>query len=299
MMGGRGAGALIAPLVAVALAVPASVGRAAPPPGPGQDQGFLMVKLGDEAATPEMAADFLARLGSWLGAHVSRFGSGDVEGWITNRLPEARTILEERKPALAMVPAGVYLGDLRKGRRAARPVAQIPRFGARVERYYLVGPRNGPASLEDLRGRTVRTVFSYPEAYLRLVVFPAGFRPGEAFRLEPAENLADEIFLLMEGGGDAPAAVLLDEELKRFFEEDDLVWPELRVIWASDPLPRDLVVTLGEWGDAERAELRDALFSMGETEEGREILSLMDSSGFGPVNEELLGKALKRYAGGP
>nr|NIP60116.1 phosphate/phosphite/phosphonate ABC transporter substrate-binding protein [Gemmatimonadota bacterium]NIR80556.1 phosphate/phosphite/phosphonate ABC transporter substrate-binding protein [Gemmatimonadota bacterium]NIT89321.1 phosphate/phosphite/phosphonate ABC transporter substrate-binding protein [Gemmatimonadota bacterium]NIU33127.1 phosphate/phosphite/phosphonate ABC transporter substrate-binding protein [Gemmatimonadota bacterium]NIU37492.1 PhnD/SsuA/transferrin family substrate-binding p len=285
--------------LAVALAVPVAPVRAAPPPGPGQGPGFLMVKLGDEAATPEMAADFLSRLGSWLGAHVSRFRGGDVEGWIANREPEARRILEERKPALAMVPAGVYLGHLREGERAARPVAQIPRFGARAERYYVVGPRNGPASLEDLGGRALRTVFSYPEPYLRRVVFPPGFRPGEAFRLEPAENLADEIFLLMEGGGDAPAAVLLDEELKRFFEEDDLVWPELRVIWTSDPLPRDLVVTLGEWSDDERARLREDLFSMGETAGGREILDLMDSSGFEPVNEELLGEAVKRYAAGP
>lgn len=272
---------------------------AAPLHAQGPDEPtFLVVKLGDEAATPEMAGDFLSRLEGWLASRVPRFRGARVEGRIANREEEARRIFREATPSLALVPTGIYLGHLREGEPSGRPVAQIPRFGAETERYYLVAAKDGPASLEGLRGRTVRTVFSYHEPYLRRVVFPDRFRPGDAFTLEPAGNLADQVFLLLEGEPEAPAAVLLDEELKRFFEEDDLVWPELRVIWTSDPLPRDLVVTVGAWSDEERSALRDALFSMGKTAEGRQILDLMDSSGFEPVDEELLRRAVRRYDGG-
>lgn len=257
---------------------------------------FLMVKLGDEAATPEMAGAFLASLGRWLEGHVPRFEGRGARGSIANTLEDAKALLAEREPVLAFVPAEFYLGLLRDGPRAARPVAQIPRFGTDTERYYLVAPRSGgPSSLEALRGATVRTKFAYDEAYLRRVVFPPEFRPGEAFRLEPAENLADEIFFLLEGDGGGAEALLLDEELKRFFEEDDFVWPDLRIVWHSAPLPRELVVTLGEWSDAERERLLEALETMGESPEGREILELMDSSGFEAVDADLLEEAARRY----
>lgn len=288
------AGPVVLAAVASWWAVPAAPLPAQEPRAP----SFLMVKLGDEAATPEMAGDFLSRMEGWLESRVPRFRGRAVEGRIANREEEVRSILRQDPPDLAMVPPGIWMGYLRDGKPSGEPVAQIPRFGAEAERYYLVASRDGPGTLDALRGRTVRTVFSYHGPYLRRVVFPDGFRPGEAFALEPADNLADEIFLLLEGDPEAPAALLLDEELKRFFEDDDLVWPELRVIWTSDPLPRDLVVPLGGWSAEEREALRRALFSMGETAEGREILDLMDSSGFEPVDGTLLQRAVGRYAGG-
>lgn len=273
---------------------------AAPSRSPAQGSAdYLMVKLGDEAATPELAGGFLTRMSAWLESHVRRFEGRDVRGWIANREGPALELLREREPALAFVPAGFYLGHLAPGPRTARPLAQIPRFGASVDRYYLVAPAGGVSSPEELRGRTVRTRFAYDEEYLRRVVFPGALRPGRDFRLEPADNLADEMFLLLEGGDGAPAALLLDEELKRFFEEDDLVWPELEVVWSSDPLPRDLVVVLGRWSAAERAGLREALLSMSGSAAGREVLELMDSSGFEPIRDDLLDSARRAYGDGP
>lgn len=287
---GGGAAAL---LCAAALLLAPSVSASQEP------AHYLMVKLGDEAATREMAGGFLSRMSAWLEARVSRFEGREVRGSIANREDPALEILRERNPALAFVPAGFYLEHLAPDERGARPVAQIPRFGASVDRYYLVAPEDGATSLEDLRSRTVRTRFAYDEEYLRRVVFPDDFRPGSAFRLEPADNLADEMFFLLEGGDRGPEAVLLDEELKRFFEDDDMVWPEVRVVWRSEPLPRDLVVVLGSWSDAEAAGLRESLLSMSGTVEGREVLGLMDSSGFEPVREDLLERARRAYGWTP
>jgi len=254
---------------------------------------YLVVKPGDAAATPQSAGGFLSAMSRWVEGNVP--GAGPVEGLIANRVSLAMEYVSEYAPTFAFVPAGFYLGSLEPGPTPAEPVAQIPRFGADVERYYLVASSRGPESLTELRGATVRTLDGYDPGYLRRVVFSDGPNPGEDFRLEAAENLADELFYLLEDDPEGADALLLDEELKRFFEADDFVWHDLRVIWRSEPLPRDLVVALGEWSSDRVRALREALLSMGATPEGREILGLMQSEGFEPVDRELLDRAVGLY----
>ncbi|MDT8367779.1 MAG: PhnD/SsuA/transferrin family substrate-binding protein [Longimicrobiales bacterium] len=254
---------------------------------------FLVVKPGDPAATPDRAGAFLAAMGRWLEAKLP--ASEHVEGRIANRADQAAAAIARDSPILAFVPAGFYLGAIAPGLTPARVVAQIPRFGVDVERYYLVTAKGGPPTPAALRGTTVRTTADFDAAYLRRVVFADGLVPGEDFRLEASENLADELFYLLEGDPAGPDALLLDEELKHFFEADDFVWPELQVIWRSAPLPRDLVVAFGEWSEGELAALRDALVAMDETPEGRELLDLMDSEGFEAVDRELLERAATLY----
>lgn len=270
--------------------------------GPGGTVGaqtpshYLVVKPGDPAATPQSAGGFLSAMSRWIEANVP--DAGRVEGLIANEVPVATEYVSEYAPAFAFVPAHFYLGSLEPGSTPAQPVAQIPRFGADVERYYLVASSRGPASLSELRGASVRTMPGYDQTYIRRVAFAGAPSPGEHFRLEAAENLADEVFYLLEGDPEGADALLLDEELKRFFEADELVWPELRVIWRSPPLPRDLVVALGDWSPDGIRSLREALLAMGETPEGREILDLMQSDGFEAVDRELLGRAARLYASG-
>lgn len=254
---------------------------------------FLMVKPGDPAATPSQAAEFLSDLGRYLGREVERF-DGPLEGHIANTVEGGAELLASEEPVLVFAPAGFHLGHLR-GDRAAEVVAQTPRFGTGEERYYVVTASHGPASLEELRGRRIATAFDVDRTYLRRVVFPDDLRPGGGLELAPAENLSDAVFYLMEGDEEAAPAILLDEELKRFFEDDELVWPELKVVWTSDPLPRELVVALGPWTESQIADLRKALFRMESESLGQELLQLMDSSGFEPVDEALLDRARTRY----
>ena len=118
------------------------------------------------------------------------------------------------------------------------------------------------------------------------------------------DNLADELFLLIEetSGGfntgemSAAAALLLDEELKQFFQDDEFVWPELKTIWTSDPLPRDLVITIGpKWTNKLKNEFYQVLLNMKNNQPGLDILGIMQSSGFAEINSDLLTKTIERY----
>ncbi|MBW3654769.1 MAG: MMPL family transporter [Gemmatimonadetes bacterium] len=286
--GARAAGAVALVLV-FALATPA---------GAQTGESFLMVKPGDAAATQARAAGFLAEMSAYLQSRVPRLRAGALRGLLANRRDAGAEILRRQRPSLALVPPEFYFQHLSGGARQAVPVAEIPRFGATTERYYLVAPRGGAGSLQALRGRTVYTAVDVDERYLSRVVFPAAFRPGQAFRLSPSANLADAVFDLVEGGGRGrgPAAVLLTEESKRFFEQDELVWPELRVVWSSPVLPRDLVVALGDWSQADLQALRAALFRMGDDPRGRRLLAVMQAR-FVAVDEPRLRAAGRKYGG--
>jgi hypothetical protein len=260
---------------------------------------FLMVNPGNEAATPDRAEDFLARMGRYLHDAVPALQDRPVRGWITNRRDSAQTYLS-RNPVLAFVPPSVYLEHLRGPERAATPVVEIPRFDATAQRYHLVVPKNGPSGLDALRGGLVRVPEGADPTYLSRIVLPPSFQPGPDVQLETAENMNDEVFLMTEGplGDEQPAdALLLDSDLKHFFETDDLVWPKLKIIWTSEPLPRDLVVTLGpSWDAASRQALTDTLLQMSQNDTGAKLLELMNSSGFRPVQEERLSEVVRQYS---
>lgn len=261
---------------------------------------FLMVNPGNEAATPDRAGTFLKRMGRYLHDTVPALQDRPVRGWITNRRDSARAYLD-RTPVLAFVPPSLYLEHLRDSNRAATPVAEIPRFGATAQRYHLVVPKKtGPSGLEGLRGGLVRVPNGIDRTYLSRVVFPASFQPESDVRLETAANMNDEVFLMTEGpmGDEQPAdALLLDADLKHFFETDDLVWPQLTVLWSSKPLPRDLVVALGaSWDEAARQGLKEALFQMPQHDLGSTLLDLMNSSGFVPVKEKRLSEVARQYS---
>lgn len=262
------------------------------------DPTVLVVEPGEAAATPERAAAFLDLLASWLGEKVPALGRGEVVARIANTREGAVELLRTSRPRLVFAPPGFHLEHLADGKHDGRAVAEIPRFGAGEDRFYLVTVAGGPSSPGELSGARVAGAAGLDREYLARVVFPDTLRPDRAFRLEEAGNLTDEVFEMLEGAAGAPAALLLDEELKRFFEDDDLIWPELRVIWRSDPLPRDLVVALGAWTGSELGELEEALVEMGDDPDGERILELMQSSGLRPVDRGRLEEARRRYREG-
>ncbi len=264
---------------------------------------YLMVKYGDESADPEMAMDFLADLSRYL-EQAPCFRGKLVRGWIANTPELAKALMEKHQPVLAFAPPGFHLMFLDGDKDSSTPILQLPRFGAEIERYYLVASKSGPENLRQLQGHTVRSTFSVDSKYLRAVVFPREFAPGDFFKLQPSGNLADEVFLMVEnesggfGTGEtgAASALLFDEETKRFFEEDEMVWPKLKTIWSSDPLPRDLVICIGDsWTNERKEQLRDALLTMPDGPQGEALLELMQSSGFGAIDAGMLTQVVRKY----
>ena len=94
----------------------------------------------------------------------------------------------------------------------------------------------------------------------------------------------------------AVSALFLDNELKKFFQDDEFIWPELKIIWTSDPFPRDLVITMGpKWTDKLKSQFRQVLLTMKNNQPGLDILSIMQSSGFTKINSDLLMKTIEKY----
>ncbi|MFQ5674794.1 MAG: hypothetical protein ACE5G1_02770, partial [bacterium] len=133
---------------------------------------FLIVKYGDESATPELAGDFLATFGHYLSATVAAFNNKRVQGWIANNPDSAIALAERHQPVLALVPPGFYLQYSNNLWSRAKPILQIPRFNTNIEKYYLVTAKNGPRSLKDLKNQTIAMPFAIDIPYLKNVVFP-------------------------------------------------------------------------------------------------------------------------------
>lgn len=263
---------------------------------------FLVVKIGDAAATQELASEYLRTIADYFRSKIPFLEEQPLVGLIANDVDSAAAILQATSPVLAYVPAGFYLKHFYSLKSTATPIVQTPRFGKAVEKYYIVTQKNGPGTISALGGKSLRCAFSVDLPYLRKVVFPKDHQPGVHFRLEPSENLADDIFLMLEpqseelSEADVPAAVLLDEELKNFFEVDDFVWPELKVIWQSEALPRELFIALGsDWTDAGRNALSETLLKMPEDPVGAQMLNLLQSTGFAEVDTTLLEKTARKY----
>ena len=269
----------------------------------GDSSSLLMVKLGDPGATQERAAAFLALLTNYLKGQVERFKGLNLDGYIANREADAIRLLDEKSPSIALVSPGFYLKYLRAPRLDAQVLAMVPRLGTSVDRYYLVMRQDARAdSLMGLRGKTVRTSAAIDWPYLQRVVFPKDMLPGEHFVLEASTNLADDLYAMTESDDqeDAPDALLFDQELLQFFASDDLLWPQLKVIWTSAELSRDLVIALGPgWDDSLRNQCLAALLEIGDQQDGRKVLDLMQSEGFARPNRELLSRAMEAYDRAP
>jgi hypothetical protein len=255
-----------------------------------------MVKPGDPAATEAMAGEFLSKLGTYFTSEIDAFAATRFTGLISNREKDAVEILEKSAPSIVFCPAGFYLKVLRD-LPDATPVAEIPRFGAQTEQYFLVAARSGPVNLRSALDGRILTGAEFDASYLERVVFADRPDASSELPIEASDNLSDELFALLENDPSAGStSLLLDTELKALFEEDDLVWPELQVIWESATLQRDLVVATGsEWNADALADLRAALEDMPSSSLGAEVLELMNSDGFVPVQTERMDRVKRLY----
>ncbi len=273
--------------VAIALViVAASLG--AEPQGT-NPPAFLVLKTGERDATQKKAGKFIAELGKYL-APALRLGS--LEGLITNKPEEALALAERRHPLFGIVTPGFFLEHEEKLGLVA--VAETRRLGQEGESYSLLGRKGSPA---PGAGAAVATSLLGERRYLEQVVLPRmdrKFAAGHEF--EPAKNLADAVYDLIEGGAGAPAAVLVDRATLVFFREDPQVWPKLEVLSSTGALPADLVVVFGGASAGDRpARLWGSLEKMLGDEEGRKICKSLQTEGFAKVEGARLEQARALY----
>lgn len=278
---------LVAALVLLTLTMTTSTRWSPADAQSGGEAHVLVFKPGDAAATEGKAGPVLRKLEGFMAKQIPAFAGRTVKAHIVNKPDAALRVLKDKKPALVIAPpsfAFAHLGD------KATPVAQIPRFGAKGDKLYLVtAKKGGAADAKALAGKTVAVPFGFDARYLTRV----GGLPADV-KIQSSANLADELFGMTEGGG-GPDAALLDEELKAFFEKDDLVWPAVQVVWSSSALPWTAVLAVGDWSADDRAGLLKGLQAMKGDAAGAEVLKLLKSSGIEAINQSSYDAARKRY----
>ncbi|MEO0478854.1 MAG: PhnD/SsuA/transferrin family substrate-binding protein [Planctomycetota bacterium] len=277
----------------------------------GDELVVLLVRPGDAAATEERAAEFLAAFEKLLGEELPMARGKDVRVRLVNRTEGLREFIRASGADLVFTPASVFVSDLRdppiegdepgepsEARLHARPIGEVQRFGASGERYFVAVAKDSESqSLDDLEGLELATPKTISQDWLRHVVLPLGKRAPEFLRVRTCENLSDEVFELVEGGGDeVPDGLLFDLETRKLLEDDDFVWPELRVVWESEPVPQGLLLTVGEgFRDDVGENLRLQLQALLDCEDGQELTAQMKADGLVELDRERLEATIDRH----
>ncbi|MEK7865799.1 MAG: PhnD/SsuA/transferrin family substrate-binding protein [Planctomycetota bacterium] len=248
-----------------------------------EDAAYVILKTGERFAVQEKAEEVLADFAAWV---APRVGQPSLVGRITNRPDEALTRVRESKPLFAIVTPAFYL-EHREALGLAL-LAQTRRRGLAAEKYAVIarkGATETPAK--------VATSLMAEEPYLRKVALAGG--PSSVDFAE-SSWIGDDVAAMAEGDPEAPEAVLVDRATLEFLREDEVLWGELSVTFESADLPPDAVVAFSWTPEDVRVKLSTALLAMKEDVRGKEVCDLMQTDGFGPVDEALWAEAGGRWS---
>jgi len=246
-----------------------------------EDATYVILKTGERFAVQEKAEEVLADFGAWV---APRVGQASLVGRITNRPDEALAKVRESKPLFAIVTPAFYLQQ--RDALGLVLLAQTRRRGLASEKYAVLSRKGGSKT-----PKRISTSLTSEEEYLRKVAL-AG---GPAAELVQSPWVGDDVAAMSEGGSDAPEAVLVDRATLEFFREDEVLWGALEVVFESADLPPDAVVAFSWTPEEVRVKLSTALLVMKEDVRGQEVCDLMQTDGFGPVDEALWAAAVERW----
>jgi hypothetical protein len=239
---------------------------------------FLFLKTGERFATQETAGPAVAEFTSHLGAYEPR---------VMNDPVKAAEFCAAKKPALGIVTPGFYLAYGKA--LGMEPLLETKRAGIAAERFVVVAHKD---SGEDVTGKTVATTLAAESRYVIGVILRDRF--GRELRLKPVRDAESAIFDLAEGAKDAADAVLVEEAGWKVFEADAELAGKLRVVFRSEELPRDLVVS---FGCADAGKVAAMLKDMTASEAGQKILRSIRVEAFVDVDRQRLSKAGELFLG--
>lgn len=245
---------------------------------------FLFLKTGERFATQEMAGPVLSELTTYVSERIGT----PLEPRVFNEPARAVELCARQKPRVGIVTPGFYLA-YRKA-LGMHPLLEVHREQVDTERFVLVTRKTNGATPPDWAGKTIATTLAAEERYVRGVILQDRF--GNELRLEPVRNVEDSLFDLAEEAADAPDAVLVEEAAWKVFAADPEFESRLTVVFRSEELPRDLVVS---FSDASEPTLVSALQEMVDGEIGRRILQSIRVACFAPVNTDRLERAERLY----
>jgi hypothetical protein len=247
---------------------------------------FLFLKTGEKFATQGMAGPTVSELTNYLGNHAGL----KCEARVVNQPAAALEVCGKEKPPVGIVTPGFFLTYQKA--LAMEPVLEVRRENVAAERFVLVARKDASADPADWTGKTIATTLAAEERYVKGVILRDRF--GSEIRLAAVGSAEDGVFDLVEGAKNAADGVLVEEAAWAMFAADPELGGQLKVVFQSEELPRDLVV---KFGDFDAARVQAALVAMSEEEAGRKILSSIRVEKFEPINTLRLEQAQKLFHG--
>ncbi len=247
---------------------------------------FLFLKTGEKFATQEMAGPTVSELTNYLGNHAGL----KCEARVVNQPAAALELCGKEKPPVGIVTPGFFLTYQKA--LAMEPVLEVRRENVAAERFVLVARKDVSVKPADWTGKTIATTLAAEERYVKGVILRDQF--GSEIRLAAVGSAEDAIFDLVEGAKGAADGVLVEEAAWAMFAADPELGGQLKVVFQSDELPRDLVVRFGE---TDATAVRSALTAMNENEAGRRILASIRVEKFAPVDSARLEQAQRLFHG--
>jgi hypothetical protein len=250
--------------------------------------GFLFLKTGEKFATQEAAGPTLALLTAYAGEKSGL----ELEPHVFNEPAKAIEYYTAAKPVVGIVTPGFYLTYAKA--LAMEPLLEANRLKMDAERYVLVVKKSAPDDLAAYTGKTIATPLAAEERFVKAVVLQN--KLGEEVRLNPVMDAEGAIFDLTEGAKNAPEAVLLEEASWNVINADADLGPQVKAIFTSDDLPRNLVVLFRDnAGKLDPTKLKDALKAMAADAAGKGILDNIRVESFTEVGAARLKKAQELF----
>lgn len=272
-------------------------------PSPSPFAGGLLICAPNSPGSPEAARPVMERLGAYL---TTRLGA-PCQPVYFNRAEPARQWIEKSPPRFAILSLDLWLRW--REELSLVPIAQAERAGKTGEKLHVIVRGESTAkSLEDLLpdklGR--RAVFwsSHLEdaRFAARVAFAGGIEAeGEKSQVQLlATHQPLKVLRRLKAGeqfeGHAVDAVVVDDAVWAALEKVPELARALREVHVTEPLPTPPVVAFPSATSEERAKLVAVLQKMGEDEEGKELLSTLQVSGFRAPDLAALDATVASYA---
>lgn len=236
---------------------------------------FVIIQPG-QPGTSEDAQPVMDAFASYV---QDKLGQGvTVHGHYFNQIDPAEAFLASNRPGWGIVQLGYYLAHV--DNTCMTPLASTLPGGADSDIWRLVVAKDGPEQWQALQGTVSGTMLFEPSIAARLL-----FGKSEAelpFVLAGTSRPLRALRGVLRGKG---GAVVLDKPQYDAVQALSLA-SKLKVLTTSEPLPTSAVVAFGPPDDFHRR-LRTVLENMQHDAAASELLQLLQTEGFGPVDARL------------
>jgi ABC-type phosphate/phosphonate transport system substrate-binding protein len=239
-----------------------------------QPMNFYVIQPG-QPGNAEEAQPVMNALAEYLSGQL---GGVPMKGTYFNRTEEALAALEAGTPAWGIVSLGFFIEQ--GGRFDMHPIASSRPGGKSHERWYLMVAKGDAKSWQQVKGVVLGTMLYQPDSASRLMF--AAETDKLPFSLE---GTSSPLRALREVARGKKAGVILDQAQYQALQVLPL-FQELEVIHRSEPLPTAPVVSFGK-PDERAGKLAEVLQQMSEDPAAANLLQLLQTKGFGPVDPGL------------